>query len=493
MEDEKQRLLSFTEEEEESESNNEGREEEEEDAADDGHNNSYDEDGEENGNGNMDTEMYVPARRKRPASSSRHKPYQSFSHRPSAEQGGHHDLIHRSHNKRNKGWCERLLGGGRRRRQQSKRGKEVQCRLIDRAKPYKYNVRRHGLKYGALIMGDLYHTLLDYTWWKLLLGYAFTFFCVHLCFATLYNFDKNGLGGIQPGEHRIEVTFWDCFFFSIQTMSTIGYGKLSPHSNYTNAIVCIQAFFGILFVAITTGFVFAKISRASRQKRYILFSDVAVVNCVEQYYEGSPDCLDEGGYTTGGCPCLVIRLANIRKSQLCETQLRLLLVRKERNSLYARRRATSSLLRHNPNMHSEELDIYEEEGDYMDIMEEQSDEMIFRIHELNFELNNQVGRVRSTDMSTPLLPLPWTIIHAMDKRSPLYGYTPELMRESNCEIIAVLDGIDEACSENLQARYLVTFHFLLSFLSSPSLFFSLCFVSSSLPMKMKGGATHGRK
>ena len=46
----------------------------------------------------------------------------------------------------------------------------------------------------------------------------------------------------------------------------------------------------------------------------------------------------------------------------------------------------------------------------------------WKIHELNFEIFNQVGRVRSKTMSNPLLPLSWTIVHPLDKDSPLYMY-----------------------------------------------------------------------
>ena len=48
--------------------------------------------------------------------------------------------------------------------------------------------------------------------------------------------------------------------------------------------------------------------------------------------------------------------------------------------------------------------------------------LVRRVHELNFEINSQVGRIRANDTSSPWLPLCWTITHAMDKNSPLYMY-----------------------------------------------------------------------
>jgi len=72
---------------------------------------------------------------------------------------------------------------------------------------------------------------------------------------------------------------------------------------------------------------------------------------------------------------------------------------------------------------------------------------------LNFELNRQLGRVRGLNLSVPLLALPWTIIHPMDRHSPLFNATYDSLMESRAEIIAVLDGINEAVSDTFQARY----------------------------------------
>ena len=186
--------------------------------------------------------------------------------------------------------------------------------------------------------------------------------------------------------------FWDCFFFSVQTMETIGYGGLYPASPYSNVIVCVQSYWGFLQTAIIMGFVFAKISRPSRIKRHILFSEVAVVNKTSRYYQGSPDSLSTGSYVNERAPCLVFRVANLKQGQLCDTQFRLLLLRRE----------TIDGKPCGPDV---------------------AHRSVFRLHELNFEINEQVGRVRGIDLSTPLLPLPWTIIHAMDENSPLYGAT----------------------------------------------------------------------
>ncbi|ELR16268.1 K+ channel protein [Acanthamoeba castellanii str. Neff] len=320
----------------------------------------------------------------------------------------------------------------------------TQCRLITRENPYKFNLQRRGAPIAPLF-ADLYHALLDTKWWKLLIGLCLFFFVEHLFFAFLYYQDRGGLGGLKPSAENTLIDFWTCFFFSVQTMQTIGYGGLSPESVYCNVLVCIQAFWGMLSTAIITGFVFAKIGRPSRQKRNIMFSELAVVNNQERYWYGNPDRLSEGYYVQGGAPCFVLRFSNTRhglppdllglawpglaRSQVCEPRFRLLMLRREPVR---------------GDEESERWDTGEEEG-------------CIRVHELNYEIHSMENRARGVDFSSALLPLPWTVVHAMDERSPLHGATPASLAASDTEIIAILDGTDEGCSEQLQARWSYTY------------------------------------
>jgi len=53
-------------------------------------------------------------------------------------------------------------------------------------------------------------------------------------------------------------------------------------------------------------------------------------------------------------------------------------------------------------------------------------------------------------MAVPLLPLPWTIIHPIDRHSPLRNATPQSLAAAKTEIVAIVDGISEAVSDNFQ-------------------------------------------
>src|SRR5579871_898380 len=86
---------------------------------------------------------------------------------------------------------------------------------------------------------DAYHLLLTIPLVLLFALMAAGFVTVNVVFAGLYMLDPHGLAGARPG------SFADAFFFSVQTLGTIGYGGLAPKSLYANVIVTIESFFGL--------------------------------------------------------------------------------------------------------------------------------------------------------------------------------------------------------------------------------------------------------
>jgi inward rectifier potassium channel len=121
-------------------------------------------------------------------------------------------------------------------------------------------------------------------------------------FACLYLLDPHGLENAKPG------AFLDDFFFSVQTMATIGYGKMTPLSVYTNALVTIEALVGMLSMAMATGLMFAKFSRPTAR---VVFSKNLLLT------------------QRDGGPALVLRMANQRANQIVEATLRLIVLRDE--------------------------------------------------------------------------------------------------------------------------------------------------------------------
>jgi inward rectifier potassium channel len=165
-----------------------------------------------------------------------------------------------------------------------------------------FNVARTGL--GFFTSLSLYHYLLTTTWPRFLGLVSTAYLAVNTLFAGLFLACGPGaLTGIAiPGRPR----FLSAFFFSVQTLATIGYGVISPVSLAANLLVTTESLVGMLGVALSTGLVFARFSRPNAK---ILFSRQAVIS---PYQEG-----------TG----FMFRMMNARTSQLIEVGVQVLLSR----------------------------------------------------------------------------------------------------------------------------------------------------------------------
>jgi hypothetical protein len=199
-------------------------------------------------------------------------------------------------------------------------------RLVSRNNQHHFNIVRNGLSSNNTAW---FHSLLEYSWWKLILLLVTYYILINLLFAGFYYFDKHGVIGIDPGASIIEDVYL-CFCFSVQTLSTIGYGTpLAPKSLYIHTIVAFEAFWGLVTTACLSGAAFAKFARPTKITRQILFSNVAVINQHTLHYAGSADNTERGIYQYGQYPVLSLRVANTRRSQLCDTSCRLMLLRRE--------------------------------------------------------------------------------------------------------------------------------------------------------------------
>ncbi len=150
---------------------------------------------------------------------------------------------------------------------------------------------------------DLYHSLLVARWSRFFAIVLGAYVGANLVFALGYLAIGDGIEEARPGN------FADAFFFSVQTMATIGYGKMAPRGLAANLLVTVEALVGLLGLAIVTGIVFAKFSHPSSR---VVFSRHAVITMFD------------------GVPSLLVRMANERASQIAEAQAHLVLLRTER-------------------------------------------------------------------------------------------------------------------------------------------------------------------
>lgn len=156
-----------------------------------------------------------------------------------------------------------------------------------------FNVRRNNL--SAFHPYNAYHTLLSLPVPRLLVLMAAGYFATNLLFACLYWLaGPDALSGAAPSPLG---RFEDCFFFSVQTLATIGYGKLTPHTRAANFLVAIEALVGLLGFAVLSALLFARFARPTAK---ISFSRNALIAPYENGW------------------ALMFRLANLRNHDLTD-------------------------------------------------------------------------------------------------------------------------------------------------------------------------------
>ena len=149
---------------------------------------------------------------------------------------------------------------------------------------------------------DIYHYMLAVTW-RRLLGVFFLVYCgTNAVFAFLYWLGGNDISNARPGSYA------DAFWFSVQTYATIGYGGMAPASTYAHVLVTLEAFVGMMAMALGTGIVFAKFSRPTAR---IAFSQKIVV------------------HVRNGRPVLEFRVANQRRGSLSDATMKFSVLRDE--------------------------------------------------------------------------------------------------------------------------------------------------------------------
>lgn len=149
---------------------------------------------------------------------------------------------------------------------------------------------------------DLYHRLSRLTWPRFFGVLLLVFFVMNAVFAELYYLSPGSIANIPPK------AWFSNLAFSIQTMSTIGYGYFYPQSATGHFLVTCEAVIGICFTAILTGLVFAKFSRPGSR---IAFSQNAILA-----KQNKQDILS-------------LRLGNVRTNRVYEGRATLALLRDE--------------------------------------------------------------------------------------------------------------------------------------------------------------------
>jgi inward rectifier potassium channel len=175
------------------------------------------------------------------------------------------------------------------RRQRLARG-ETTMRL----RPGAFELRKRGATRYDL--RDPYHFAVGLSWPGFLLLFVVLELAINVLFAGIYLLQPGSIANARPG------AFPDAFFFSLETLATVGYGAMSPATLYGHVVSAVEIICGMAFVAIMTGLTFV---RFSRPRGKILFADKAVIA------------------THNGRPTLMVRIANGRAVSLTDATARL--------------------------------------------------------------------------------------------------------------------------------------------------------------------------
>jgi inward rectifier potassium channel len=146
------------------------------------------------------------------------------------------------------------------------------------------------------LFADISHRCMTASWPAFIAGAAVIFLLFNAIFAALYWIGDQPVANVPGG------AYIDYLYFSIETLSTAGYGDMHPQTHYGHFIATVELFTGVFSMSLMTGLIFA---RFSRPRPRFLFSDHPVIT------------------TRNGKPTLMIRFANERHDAVLHATARL--------------------------------------------------------------------------------------------------------------------------------------------------------------------------
>ena len=157
-----------------------------------------------------------------------------------------------------------------------------------------YEFQKKGI--SRFDLRDPYHLAVALTWPRFLAALLALYLAVNVVFATLFWLVPGSVANARPG------SFSDAFFFSIETLATVGYGKMYPTTLLGHMVASIEIVCGLAFTAILTGLTFVRFSRPRAKLIFAANPVVAMHN---------------------GKPTLMMRIGNGRTAVLTDAKAQL--------------------------------------------------------------------------------------------------------------------------------------------------------------------------
>lgn len=228
---------------------------------------------------------------------------------------------------------------------------------------------------------NVYHDLITISWTSFFLVALAVFVVINIFFALTYLLlGIEHLSGIEAGSTMDN--FLNAYFFSSQTLTTVGYGHISPNGLATSIVASIESFLGLLTFALVSGLLYG---RFSRPQAIVMFSEHMLVAPYKD--------------TKG----LMFRMGNARKSELIETEVQIVVALNQTND---------------------------------------AGTLVKRYYTLPLEINK-----------ISFFSLSWTVVHALNESSPLYGFSQEDLINARAEFLILVKGVDETNQQSVHSRH----------------------------------------
>lgn len=146
---------------------------------------------------------------------------------------------------------------------------------------------------------DPYHLMLTVPWLGFVVIVMILDIFLNTVFALLFLLEPKAIGGVD------HVGFLEAFFFSVQTLASIGYGVMHPDTLYSNLLVTLESIASLMLFALITGIAFTRFAKSSSR---VMFSRVTTI------------------HNHNGIPTLTFRTANERRNNILEAKLRVYLM-----------------------------------------------------------------------------------------------------------------------------------------------------------------------
>src|SRR6266481_9466129 len=175
-------------------------------------------------------------------------------------------------------------------------------------RPREFSIQSGSVEFAKVNTGeyqwrDVYRWLLGLTWPQFALFIAVIYVALNLSFAVLYSLGRDSIAGLTTAHW-----FLDCFFFSVQTLATVGYGHMYPQTIYGHIVSTLEIMTGVFLLAAMTGLIFVRFSRPVAR---VVFSNSMVIAALN------------------GKPTLMVRIGNENQHSMVEDEFRIMFSRDE--------------------------------------------------------------------------------------------------------------------------------------------------------------------